>query len=44
MPSVPLLFCYLACTAWWRQKHIQKIYAKIAQLVEYFFFKERALY
>jgi hypothetical protein len=20
------VFCYLACTVWWRQKHIQKIY------------------
>jgi hypothetical protein len=33
--SPTLVFCYFACTAWWRQKHIRKIYAKIAQLVEY---------
>ena len=24
--SPTLVFCYLACTVWWRQKHIQKIY------------------
>jgi hypothetical protein len=40
--SPTLVLCYLACTVWWRQKHIQKkkyILATIAQVVEYFFIK-----
>jgi hypothetical protein len=40
--SPTLVFSYLACTTWWRQKHIQKIYAKIAQLVEYLFIKRES--